>query len=333
MAVEEKNLKQLFVIREWGRNLGFNLEIRKCLEEYYGIENVDVLIIPNHARADIAIMDAIHQTKPINVFFDSRIFIVDAKIFALTKHLNHISTLNINLKKAKVIPICIVTDAQAPGYCFVADLLTDKIGYIVPIGSEFRFKSRKRNHKLHGLFNPISESTAVFLKSNTQAKNKNIYFGGSLYEPRKSFFTEVKEKLDRFGIQAEISSKKPDSYRDYLKDLAEHKIVLNTNFIANSREVHMVGRNIETLNAGALLITQETPILEKYFQKGKHYIHASTPFAAAEIINYFLNHPDELSLIAKNGQVAALQYATDRLFVSSIDQFVRKHGLRSKSWS
>ena len=40
----------LFIVREWGKDLGFNLEIEKCLREYHGDENVEVIIIPNDAN-------------------------------------------------------------------------------------------------------------------------------------------------------------------------------------------------------------------------------------------------------------------------------------------
>ena len=33
--------RQLFIIREWGQKLGFNIEIWKCLQEYYGLENIN----------------------------------------------------------------------------------------------------------------------------------------------------------------------------------------------------------------------------------------------------------------------------------------------------
>lgn len=329
--IADKNIRHLYVIREWGRDLGLNTEIKKCLEEYYGIENVEVLIVPNHIRADIAMMDAIHEFKPAYIYMDSRIFIVNSKMLSLVKHLIEITFLNLKLKKANVIPICFVTDAQAPGYCLVADLLIHKIGYVVPMGSNFRYENRDRYRKLPGQFNPISESTAVLLSSNDQVKTKNVYLGGSLYEPRKSFMIDVRKRLEHLGIKVDISSKKPDSYIDYLKELAEHQIVLNTNFIADSTKVHMVGRNIETLISGALLITQDTPLLVQYFQKGQHYVHASTPIEAADMISYFLKHPDELSQIAKNGQKAALHYATNKLFVSVIDQFVQMHDKRSES--
>jgi len=323
--------KQLFVVREWGSELGFNLEIRKCLEEYHGPENVEFLIIPNKAKAHITILDAIQHFKPTNIYIDTRIFIVDAKVFNLARHLREVSTLNLELKKAGVRPICIVTDAQAPGYCLVAELLTHRVGYIVPIGSDFRFQSRNRNlNQLPGMFNPISLSTAESLNQRTEIKTKDVFLGGNLYEPRKSYMTEVVKKLSSWDIQVEISSKKSSSYNDYLLELSQHKIVLNTNFIANSTKVHMVGRNIEALHSGALLITQDTPLLLKYFQRDQHYLHASSPTEAANLINYFLQNPLELSAIAKRGNEAALQFARDRYFVSTINKFIGQLYLREK---
>ena len=91
--------RQLFIIRDWGQKLGFNIEMWKCLQEYYGLENIDLLVLPNDADVVDQIKKSILEVKPAKIFMDSRIFIVDSKIFSLTKHLSHVSELNRILKK------------------------------------------------------------------------------------------------------------------------------------------------------------------------------------------------------------------------------------------
>ena len=312
--------RQLFIIREWGQKLGFNIEMWKCLQEYYGLENTDLLVLPNDADAVDQIKKSILEVKPAKIFMDSRIFIVDSKIFPLTKHLSQVSELNRVLKKNQIIPICVVTDAQAPGYCLVAELLVHGIGFIVPIGSEFKYRSLNKGRKIGALFNPVSLETGAYIMSRAVAKSKDLYLGGSLYEPRKSFILETTKELIGTGILLEISPKKSNTYNEYLLELAQNKIVLNTNFIAESKKVHMVGRNIETFHSGSLLITQDTPLLTKYFTRGEHYVHADSPHEVGKLVKYYLKHEQEAKGISLEGQKRAMDYARGKYFMKSIEE-------------
>lgn len=316
----DKKLKShILLVREWGRDLGFNLEIGKCLEEHYGNENVEIIVIPNNANIVNFFSQLISEKKPLRIYMDTRIFIVDATLYSLTGHLIDVSIVNRILNSAGIIPVCICTDAQQPGFILVAELLIRNTGILINIGSESTQHKFSDEIGIGTTFNPISYGTGLLLKSSTTKKSKNVYLGGNMYEPRKSYFNKVALELSMSGVSVDILPKKANRYIDYLKEMSEFKIILNTNFIYGPETVQMVGRNIESLHVGSLLLTQNTPILQRFFTEEVHYIDVGLPSDAAVKIIYYLMNPAEASRIALAGQEKALQYARDQIFLNLVN--------------
>lgn len=312
--------RYILVVREWGKDLGLNLEIEKCLREFHGKENVEVIVIPNQDNILKFFENLISIKMPQRIYLDTRIFIVDAAMPSLARHLTEVSVINRLLESSKVIPVCILTDVlKAPGYLLVAELLVHGIGVLVPLGANSPNRGFSRNSRVDDLYNPISFETASFLKNLAQRKPKDLFLGGLLYEPRKSFINSVVKELHDSEIEIAVLPKKTDNYIDYLSVLSKFKIVLNTNFVANSNKKHMVGRNIEALHVGSLLLTQNTPRLKRLFTEGEHYVNMESPSDAATKIKYYLKHQDEAQRIAISGQEKAISYARESYFARSIE--------------
>jgi len=311
----------LLIVREWGKDLGFNIEIEKCLREYHGNENVEVIIIPNGANILEFFVNLVSNKMPKRIYVDTRIFIVDAAMPSLIKHLIEVSAINKFLKSSKVIPVCILTDAlKAPGYLLVAELLVHGIGVLLPGGADSPLRGFSRKSRTKPTFNPISIETGELLKNSLIAKSKDLYLGGLMYEPRKTFIESVVNELEGSGIDLTLLPKKSNSYSDYLTELSKFRIVLNTNFVVNSEEKNMVGRNIETLHVGSLLLTQNTTLLAELFTEGEHYINMESASDAAAKIKYFLKNQDEAEAIAMAGQDRALHYAKEQYFMSLVNK-------------
>ena len=307
------------MVRQWGRDLGFNLEIEKCLREFHGDENVETIVIPNNANILEFFANLVSSKMPKRIYLDTRIFIVDASMLSLTKHLVEVSAVHNLFKSTKVIPVCILTDAlKAPGYLLVAELLVHGIGVLLPGGADSPIRGFCRKSRTKAIFNPISFETGKLLKNSVIEKSKDLYLGGLMYEPRKSFIENVANELNDSGIDLTLLPKKSNSYIDYLTELSTYRIVLNTNYVVNSEEKNMVARNIETLHVGSLLLTQNTPLLEELFTEGEHYINMESPSDAAEKVKYFLKNRDEADTIALAGQEKALHYAREKYFMSLV---------------
>ena len=318
----------LFVVREWGKDLGFNLEIVQCLREFYGDKNVEMIVIPNDQNAIDFLRKVLMNIKPRRVFLDTRIFIVDAAMPSLLRHLVEVSRVNRMFRKAGTIPVCIITDSKEPGFLLVAELLTYKIGIIVPTASKVSFFAVSRRSISGVVFNPISIQTSGIIRSASEHRPKDIYIGGLMYEPRKSFIEDFMDELKDYPASIEVVPKRANLYHDYILDLAAHKIVLNTNFVVGSMKTHMVARNIETLHSGSLLITQNTYLLEKYFTAGVHYIHAGSPREAAIAARYYLENESERLKIAKAGQKKAIEYADSKIFAVTVETKLEEIGSR-----
>lgn len=320
LVVEESDL-HLFIVREWGENIGANQEVLKCLIEFYGSKNVEIAIVPNEANIVDFFRNIVLLKNPSRIYVDTRIFIVDAAMFSLTRHLTDVSIINRILKANNIIPVCILLDAlEAPGYLLVAELLIHRIGVLIPWGEDSPIHGFSPNSRVHDSYNPISFETASLLKNLAPKKSKELFLGGLLYEPRKSFIESVVKELHDSEIEISVLPKKTDSYINYLSELSKFKIVLNTNFVVNSNKKHMVGRNIETLHVGSLLLTQNTPRLQRLFTEGVHYINMESPSDAAIKIKYYLNHQDKAQKIAIAGQEQAIEYSRESYFVRSIDR-------------
>lgn len=320
----------LLIVREWGKDLGMNLEIEKCLREFHGNANVEVIIVPNNANILEFFANMVSIKMPKRIYLDTRIFIVDAAITSLMRHLTEVSAVNKLLKSLQVIPVCILTDAlEAPGYLLVAELLVHGIGVLLPGGADSPIRGFSRKSRTKPTFNPISFETGEFLKNSSIEKSKDLYLGGLMYEPRKTFIKEVVSELNGSGIELTLSPKKSDSYIDYLTELSRFKIVLNTNFVVNSKEKNMVGRNIETLHVGSLLLTQNTTLLTELFTEGEHYINMNSAADAASKIKYFLENPDEAEAIAMAGREKALHYAREQYFMNLVNKKIDELNLEN----
>lgn len=329
--MKERSCLHLFIVREWGENYGINQEILKCLIQFYGAKNVEIAVIPNEANIVDFFRNIVKLKNPSRIYIDTRIFIVNASMFSLTKHLADVSVVNRILKSNNIIPVCILLDAlQAPGFLLVAELLIHRIGVLIPWGEDSPIRGFSPNSRVEDSFNPISYKTATFLKDLTPRKSRDLYLGGLLYEPRKSFIDGVINELQGSEIEITVLPKKTDSYIDYLTELSKFKIILNTNFIVNSNKKHMVARNIEALHVGSLLLTQNTPRLKRLFVEGEHYVNIESPFDAATKIKYYLNHQDEAQRIAMAGQKRVISYAKENYFVGSIDRKIDELKLGEK---
>lgn len=315
-----KQTDHLFFVREWGSDLGFNFEVEHVLNDSYGTNKVLRVVIKNSESAYESLRVNILKYSPKRIYFDTRIFIVDAKLAPLMGHLLDCARINQLFVSNKVIPICFVTDPNQPGYCLVADLITSNIGLMIPIAGDFSIKPHRGRKQLKSIFNPISINTCKRFMEKENSYKYDLYLGGSSYEPRKSYFEAVLKGIEHLGLRIYLASKELNSYDEYLNNIANSKIVINTNYIVNSvAKKHMVGRNIETFACGSMLITQNTSTLQSYFSEGRDYVAAETPIDAIREIERY--HFDEAarSKIALSGQVKTLQYAEEQYFVGKIE--------------
>lgn len=124
-----------------------------------------------------------------------------------------------------------------------------------------------------------------------------------------NFRQKIMEKINR---NYPDSVKPPLSDADYLKVIAESRIVINFN---ESRFDHdflnhrvLLGANLrdfETTMSGTFLLTQFSDELSDFFHDGKEVVSFRNEHDLAEKLGYYSVHEDELNRIAQAGHVRA----------------------------
>jgi spore maturation protein CgeB len=93
---------------------------------------------------------------------------------------------------------------------------------------------------------------------------------------------------------------------DMYRALARSRITLNRHIdVAENSANNM--RLFEATGVGALLITDRKDNLDELFEVGKEVVAYSTPKEAAELIRYYISHPEEARAIARAGQARTLR--------------------------
>ncbi|MCL6557028.1 MAG: glycosyltransferase [Burkholderiales bacterium] len=98
---------------------------------------------------------------------------------------------------------------------------------------------------------------------------------------------------------------------DMYRTLARSRITLNRHIdVAEDNANNM--RLYEATGVGTLLITDLKHNLGELFEVGKEVVAYSSPEEAAELVHYYLHHPEEAEQIARAGQARTLREHTYR---------------------
>lgn len=84
-------------------------------------------------------------------------------------------------------------------------------------------------------------------------------------------------------------------------------------------------RLYEATGVGSLLITDSKDNLGEIFEVGKEVVAYSSPQEAAELIRYYIEHPDEADLIAKAGQARTLKDHTYKSRMNQLMPILERH--------
>ena len=321
----------LLVTRQWGSHAGFNIELKQCLIEYCGTNLVKHLELSNSENLIDAILNITREFDFDFLIIDSRSCIIDARLPALFSNLKDAKTLNLICKDRSIVPICIITDPLMPGFALVGDLVTFRNGIIVPITASIPFSRFLFRKSTKAVGTPISASTFFELERTIidVPKLYDLFLGGSIYEPRKSYFESVVEKLSESGIRIQLHPKASNTYFEYLQGLSSARMVLSTNFlqIPGSKKLHLLGKSLETLHIGSLLLTQSTPDLTRNFVEYEDFVPVSSAADASEKILFYYQNEKERNRIAHSGYAKARQMASNNYFFSEIDRGLRDYNL------
>jgi spore maturation protein CgeB len=105
---------------------------------------------------------------------------------------------------------------------------------------------------------------------------------------------------------------------DMYRALARSRVTLNRHInVAENNANNM--RLYEATGVGALLITDRKDNLGELFEVGKEVVAYASPEEAAELIRYYIAHPEEARAIARAGQSRTLR---DHTYQRRMDELV-----------
>lgn len=148
-------------------------------------------------------------------------------------------------------------------------------------------------------------------------QDKNLYYP----EPKQfdiGFYGRIK-KPARTEIVERLKADVPDFVHDggrrespipkeeYAKKYRQTAMVVNFSE-SNSRECQLVGRVMEAILSGCLLLEQKSVEAEGMFRPGIDYVEWENYDDLLEKIRYFKQHGDELKKIAMSGYARAAKY-------------------------
>ena len=111
---------------------------------------------------------------------------------------------------------------------------------------------------------------------------------------------------------------------DMYRALARSRVTLNRHInVAENYANNM--RLYEATGVGSLLITDHKDNLHELFEVGKEVVAYSSPEEAAELIRYYLDHPDEAAEIARAGQARTLRDHTYKRRMEELVPVLERH--------
>lgn len=111
---------------------------------------------------------------------------------------------------------------------------------------------------------------------------------------------------------------------DMYRALARSRITLNRHINVAERYANNM-RLYEATGVGALLLTDRKDNLGDLFEIGKEVVAYSSAEEAAELIRYYLAHPDEAQAIARAGQARTLREHTYRHRMEELVPILQRH--------
>ena len=236
----------------------------------------------------------------------------------------------------QIIPIICLTDASIRQWRYQASLLAGNDGIIYTFLDPAQFGVLFRKINVVGpCFMPLSLETFNRLHKDFDDRfesNNIIYFCGSIYEKRLDFFSTFDQVLknNTSSVKLKIDAKSTNISSDrYWKNLMDYNLIISTTFqqhisgyVYDKSEVdQFVFRITEVLACRRVLISTTAPGLNSFLSPGVDYVAIPKDLNSGlnDLIE-ILNDEGKLKSIAINGNMKILEYISNKVFWSQIDQ-------------
>jgi hypothetical protein len=315
----------LYPFREWGRGTSWTELTRSTLKQFVGAKNYYEYCLSATQDLPTWFRTYVSRSSADILLLDVRVLIVSARWFEVPKLILDCWKIQNEANRRGMQIVVFTPDWAGPGDRLIAFALTSGKHVVVASGLLPKSKDFRRFQRivspapLVAVYNaPKSESPLAH-----DQRLIDVFFGGSLYEPRKSFFEALASELSAKSVNFVFKKGKGDlSLGQYFKTLSSSKIVVNTSvFSENSSVKQMTGKSSEASSCGALLIAERCEALDAFLRPGEEYVPfegLDDPAGVAELITQFLADRQSREAIALAGWQRTQAYLANGLFWPSV---------------
>ena len=169
------------------------------------------------------------------------------------------------------------------------------------------------------LFWPLASSPEVFAPSDDEIRDIDVLFIGNKYGARG----EIIQYIKKHGVRVDCYGRGwSNGYvnAEQMASLSKRaQIILGVGLVGYALDVYTLKlRDFDAIMSGALYLTHRNPDLCQLFCEGEEIEYYDTPKEALKKIRFYLDHPEDLVKVAKNGQQKSLSRHTwdKRLFTT-----------------
>ncbi len=125
----------------------------------------------------------------------------------------------------------------------------------------------------------------------------------------------------QISTDAEDGLSVSESYAAYMKRIEASGCVLNFSMRPDLSRIY-TWRSFEAPLAGALLVQEEAPDMDRYFVAGEHYLSFRTAPELRALARFIAERPDEAEQIRRDGNAFARSRYSDEKLISYIDRAI-----------
>jgi hypothetical protein len=305
--------------------------------EFLGPDQVHKVVINKEENYLLQITKALDTIRPTHYVFDPR---SGSQEWGLG--LWQAFRLSFLFASRGIIPIALLADYPVRQWRTKTAVVTARRGLTVAFMPPRCVRSSFPHSRLIGpSLMPLSEETLTALNNTFDKRVEPLppcaVFAGSLYEPRATILKAIKAGLIERGFDLDMRGRDPGAPRspdsDYWARLINAPIVVTTADHAEAQGAdpmtirHLVYRYIEATACGTLLVAPAVPCIERYFTPGRHFVAFESVADAVDVIEYYLQNPEERARIANQGRQRAHALVRARTYWTSIDVALGKDSL------
>lgn len=312
-------------------------ELRQCAIEYFGVDSVVCLKIPEGKKYSKVVTSAFQDESVTHYFYDPR-----TGSQKYSRGLFQATKISAGLIWQGIVPIARVTDVPIRRWRAQARLVTAHSGAVATLMDQKLISGFFPKRRLCGpLIMPFSKQTLYWLKQRrlklgNSVPRFSVLFAGSIYQPRAGELQELETGLKQIGLHLTRFDRVPGAPRDpvgsYWNRLLYSKFVFSTASQAISKdsdlfsETHLVYRYTEALASGAVLVAPRVAGSEQLIRPMLDYITFDDISEACELISKFNLDSASCERIAESGHLRITELIEKQFFWNTVNRALGADG-------